>query len=340
MPAAAPIDPHLTVTHSTAAASSIAHWVAAHHGIEVQQCHLIRRGLNDNYAVRTPGGTRYVARLHAIRPRGPYNIAYEHALLTHLHARGCGVAAPVPTADGRTHVELQFPEGPRALALFRHADGAVPETPEDFALTGRALAQIHHAARSYAGPASEYTLDLHHLAGRTLGWMAQHPALDDELVASYRALVEVLQQKLSDIESGLTRVACHGDTHGYNNHVFADAQGGRRTVFFDFDDAGPGFLAYDLCVLPWSGMVRKALKAPDDQLKERWPQFLRGYREAGEVSGRDIAALPLFVQLRHLWNTGEAMGRIHHWGTNNMPADWLRKQLEVFEAWNALELPV
>ena len=71
MPAAAPIDLHLTVTHSTAAASSIAHWVAAHHGIEVQQCHLIRRGLNDNYAVRTPGGTRYVARLHAICPRGP-----------------------------------------------------------------------------------------------------------------------------------------------------------------------------------------------------------------------------------------------------------------------------
>jgi Ser/Thr protein kinase RdoA (MazF antagonist) len=329
-----PHSPHLVPTHTTAAASSIAHWVAQHHGLEVQQCHLIRRGLNDNYALRLADGTRHVARLYAIRPRGPLNITYETALLAHLQAKGCGVAASVPTADGRTSVELQFPEGPRALVLFQHAEGAIPEAAEDFELTGRALAQIHTAARDYAGPPSRYTLDGHHLAGRTRGWMAAPPSFADaELAATFRELVDSLLRQLAEVEDRLTRVACHGDTHGYNNHIHSEEGGGeKKSVFFDFDDAGPGYLAYDLCVMAWSGMVRKSLKAPDDQLRERWPLYLRGYRAGAEVSEHDLAALPLFVQLRHLWNLGEAIGRVHHWGTSSAPVDWLRKQGEVFAA--------
>ena len=135
-------DPHLVATHTTAATASVARWVTQHHGIAVQQCHLIRRGLNDNYALRAIDGQRYVARLYTIRPRGEFNVPFEVSLLAHLHAAGVGVAAPVLTAAGGTHVPLQFPEGPRALALFVHADGAVPDALEDFELTGHGLAQI------------------------------------------------------------------------------------------------------------------------------------------------------------------------------------------------------
>jgi hypothetical protein len=38
-------DPDLVATHTTAATASVARWVAQHHGIAVQQCNLIRRGL-------------------------------------------------------------------------------------------------------------------------------------------------------------------------------------------------------------------------------------------------------------------------------------------------------
>lgn len=332
-------DPALVPTHTTAATSSIAHWVAQHHGIPVQQCHLIRRGLNDNYALRSVDGIRYVARLYAIRPRGGFNIHFEISLLAHLGAKGAGVAAPVPAADGRAHIQLQFPEGPRALALFRHAEGVVPDTLEELELTGRALAHIHEAARDYAGPPSRYALDGHHLAGRTLVYLQAYPEMDAELLETYRLLVHRLLAELAAAEAGLTRVLCHGDTHGFNNHVNTDASGVRKTVFFDFDDAGPGFLAYDLSVLPWSYLFRKGLKEPDDVLRERWLHYLKGYRAGGgEVSESDLAALPLFLQLRHLWNLGEAAGRLHHWGTSSVPVDWLKKQLEVLQAWKGLDL--
>src|SRR5690606_35890213 len=102
MPETEPHDPDLVPTHTTAATSSVARWVSQHHGLPVQQCHLIRRGLNDNYAVRSEDGSRYVARLYSIRPRGGFNVDFEVALLAHLQARGAGVAGPVPAADGRS----------------------------------------------------------------------------------------------------------------------------------------------------------------------------------------------------------------------------------------------
>ncbi|MBU2287686.1 MAG: phosphotransferase [Gammaproteobacteria bacterium] len=316
------VDPDLITSHTTAAPASIARWVTQHHGIPVQACHLIRRGLNDNYALRSKDGTRYVARLYSIRPRGDFNVDFEVSLLSHLDRRGVDVAAPVPTAKGQSHARLQFPEG-----------------LDEIELTGRTLARIHQAARDHDGPPSRYTLDSHHLVGRTLSYLADYPDLDPALLQSYRELAQRVTRELAAAEGRLTRVICHGDTHGFNNHVSTDAAGTKTTTFFDFDDAGPGFLAYDLSVLPWSYLFRKNLKEPDDTLRERWAHYLRGYRSGGgDVGQHDLAALPLFIQLRHLWNLGEAAGRLHHWGTNSAPVDWLKKQLEMFEAWRRVEL--
>ena len=94
-----------------------------------------------------------------------------------------------------------------------------------------------------------------------------------------------------------------------------------------------------LAVMPWSYLTRKGLKEPDAVLKERWAHYLRGYRMGGgQVSDADMAALPLFLQLRHLWNMGEGVGRLHHWGTSAMPADWLAKPVDVLAEWQALDL--
>ncbi|MFN9728087.1 phosphotransferase enzyme family protein [Acidovorax sp.] len=339
MPEVPPYDTDLIATHTTAASTSVAHWVALHHGIPVERCHLIRRGLNDNYDLRARGGARYVVRVYSIRPRGGFNIDFEAALLEHLHDRGAGVAPLVKCHNGQTHAVLRFPEGTRALTLFQYVDGAVPDTLEEFELTGCTLAHIHAAARDYAGPPSRYILDGHHLVGRTLQYLEAYPDLDPAVLDAYRALAGRLLEELTALEPGLSRVVCHGDTHGFNNHIHTGPDGSKAAAFFDFDDAGPGFLAYDLSVLPWSYMVRKTIREPDDTLRERWTHYLRGYRCAGgEISEDDIKALPMFVQLRHLWNMGEAVGRLHHWGTSMAPADWLKKQIDGFEAWKGLDL--
>ena len=145
-------DTILFASHTTATAASVAQWVERHYDLPVQQCYLIRRNLNDNYAVRAADGSRYVARLCAIRPRGPFNVDFELALLTHLESQGVGVASPVLAANGATSVNLPFPEGPRVLVLFRHCEGAVPGTPEDLHLTGATLAQITALRKATPAP--------------------------------------------------------------------------------------------------------------------------------------------------------------------------------------------
>lgn len=335
----APADPDLVHSHTTAAASSVIRWVERHYSLAVRQCHLIRRGLNDNYALRTVDGARYVARLYAIRPRGAFNIDFETALVEHLAAREVDVAAPVRSVAGAGHVLLQFPEGVRAMAVFHHVDGTVPEALDEFELTGHTLARIHEASRGYAGPASLYTLDGDHLAGRTWSYLQDYPELDAALLHQYRQHMDSLLGELATIEESLTRVVCHGDTHGFNNHIATDAAGAKKAVFFDFDDAGPGFLAYDLSVMPWSYLARKMLKEPDEVLKDRWTHYVRGYRTAGgQIRAADLAAVPLFLQLRHLWNLGEAVGRLHHWGTSMAPVDWLQKQIDRIDPWRQIDL--
>lgn len=315
------------------------HWVMQHYGLKLRQCHLIRRGLNDNYAIRALDGFRYVARLYSIRPRGEFNIDFETSLIEHLATRDVDVAASLRSLAGAGHVRLQFPEGTRALAVFHHADGVVPETLDDFELTGYTLARIHVASRDYEGPPSRYTLDADHLVGKTWVYLQDYPELGTELLDIYRQRIYALQEELSSIDNRLTRVICHGDTHGFNNHVSADAIGAKKAVFFDFDDTGPGYLAYDLAVMPWSYLNRKMLKEPDDVLKDRWKHYLRGYRAGGgEIGEADLASLPLFVQLRHLWNLGEAVGRLHHWGTSMAPIDWLQKQIDRIDPWRKLDL--
>ncbi|RQO80948.1 phosphotransferase enzyme family protein [Acidovorax sp. FJL06] len=333
------IDPGLIHAHTTAAPSSVIHWMKQHYGLNVQRCHLIRRGLNDNYALLGSDGTRYVARLYSIRPRGEFNIDFETSLLEHLAARQIGVAAPLRSVDGSSHARLQFPEGLRALAVFCHADGVAPETLDEFELTGRTLALIHVASRDYAGPASRYTLNGHHLVGRTWKYLQDYPELEIELLDAYQQRIQALQEELSSLESDLTKVICHGDTHGFNNHVYANTAGDKKAVFFDFDDAGPGYLAYDMSVMPWSYLARKMLKEPDDVLQDRWKHYLHGYRAGGgEISEADLVSLPMFLQLRHLWNLGEAVGRLNHWGTSMAPADWLHKQIDRMEPWKKLDL--
>lgn len=324
--------------HTTAAPSSVVHWAKQHYGLDITQCHLIRRGLNDNYAL-SGDGARFVARLYAIRPRGEFNIDFETSLLEHLASKGVGVAAPLKTLDGAAYVRLQFPEGQRALAIFQHADGATPETLDEFELTGHTLARIHVASRDYTGPASHYALNSDHLVGRTWTYLQDYPGLGAELLDAYRQRIQALQEEMASTESSLSKVICHGDTHGFNNHVHADPTGDRKAVFFDFDDAGPGYLAYDLSVMPWSYLTRKMLMAPDDLLEQRWRHYLRGYRAGGgEIREADLASLPMFLQLRNLWNLGEAVGRLHHWGTSMAPMDWLHKQIDRMDQWKKLDL--
>lgn len=298
----------------------------------IERCELLRRGFNEVYDVRSAKG-HFVARLSALRARGPANVEYELAMLAHVQADGGNVAAGVGDA-----VQLAAPEGVRELAVFRHLAGNAPEAPQDFDATGEELARIHQAANGYAGPASRYTLDLHHLVERPLAWLKASPTMDEGLCEDFEALAYDVEEAVGG-GVGLTRVACHGDCHGGNNFIQTAADGSRRAAFFDFDDAGPGWLAYELAVLLWGHLPRRVEPQVDADVAAKYQAFLAGYRRVAPLRSADLEVVPCFLVARNIWLLGEYASRRHHWGSQAIPTAWLRKQVPVMRSWLQLRPP-
>ena len=307
---------------------------------DVNSCVLMRRGFNHVYEVRFYDQRRAVARLCAWRPRGAPNTAYETAMLYHLKAAGARVAAPLLARDGTAGVTMDLPEGPRSLVLFEYLDGDMPgESLPDTEATGRGLALLHELAKGYSGPPSRYALDLPNLLEASLQRLCTASTMDDALREDYAAVAQRLNARITALLPELTQVACHGDCHGGNNFVTDGPEGTRVASFFDFDDAGPGFVAYELCVYLWNALPRKVGGVLDEAGLARWQRYLAGYRSVRPLTQTDFQAIAAFVAVRQFWLMGEYAGRIDVWGAQSMPTNWLRTQAKVMAYWESMVTP-
>jgi Ser/Thr protein kinase RdoA (MazF antagonist) len=306
---------------------------------EIKHCVLLRRGFNHVYGLEFVGGRRAVARLSADRPRGAPNSEYEAAFLRHLRRANVAVAASIPTRDGSAAVEMALPEGQRLLMLFEHLDGEPPgESLLDVEATGRGLALLHEAGETYKGPSSRYVLELPFLLDASIERICAAPTTDAALRCNFLEIGRRLAARITAMPT-LTRVACHGDCHGGNNFMTEDKTGTRIASFFDFDDAGPGWMSYDLSVYLWSMLPRQVGTQLDAPALERWRRYLKGYRSVRAVASNDFDAIAAFVAVRQCWLMGEHAGRISVWGTQTIPTSYLRKQVELFSEWESLTTP-
>jgi Ser/Thr protein kinase RdoA (MazF antagonist) len=338
------IQPNFAATaQTTPTGNAIAQVVAQGYALgEILDCVLMRRGFNHVYGLRFADGRRAVARLSAERPRGGPNTHYEAALLAHLKAAGAAVAATLPARDGAVAVTMALPEGERTLMVFEHLDGDPPgESLPDIEATGRGLAQLHEAGQDYQGPPSRYVLELPQLLGDSLQRLCTAPTMDDALRTDFTAIAQRLEARIAAMPA-LTRVACHGDCHGSNNFMTDGADGVRIASFFDFDDCGPGWLAYELCVYLWAILPRTPGAELDAAASERWRRYLAGYRGVRQIDSADfdaIDAIAAFLPVRQFWLMGEYAGRIPVWGTQAIPTSWLRKQVALLTAWESFKTP-
>lgn len=329
-----------SIAQTTPTGAAIAQAVSQGYALgEVQECELLRRGFNHVYGLRFADGRRVVARLSANRPRGAPNTDYEAALLSHLKMAGVPVANVLMARGGGPAIAMSLPEGERPLMLFEHLDGDPPgEALPDIEATGSGLALLHEAGQDFSGPESLYALDLSQLLHRSLHGLHSAPTMNDELRAEFSAIAQRLDARIAAMPA-LTRVNCHGDCHGSNNFITNGPDGTRIASFFDFDDAGPGLLAYELCVYLWAMLPRKAGGELDAGARERWHRFIVGYRSVRPIGSADFDAIAAFVIVRQFWLMGEYAGRIAVWGTQAMPTSWLRAQVELFKAWESLKTP-
>jgi Ser/Thr protein kinase RdoA (MazF antagonist) len=307
----------------------MARFITEHYALaEPLQCRLLNRGFNDVYLVVTATSERYVFRLSHRRARGAADVRTETDFIAHLARSGVPVAAPVQTRDGTWFVRGASPEGVREGVLFHALAGRAPEatSPADARLNGVTLARLHHAADSYRASEPLYRLDLDHLLRRPLARIEDYRRLVEADAKSDLADIAARTAERIEALADLTWTHCHGDCHGFNARI-TDAG---EAAFFDFDDGGPGYLAYDLSVLLWAkisfGRTGHAM----------WRAFIDGYRTVRPITATDFEAAHLFVIVRHIWLMGEHASRAPEWGSEKV--DWILREREFLEGWEAERL--
>jgi len=124
----------------------------------------------------------------------------------------------------------------------------------------------------------------------------------------------------------LTWTHCHGDCHGFNARITEAGE----AAFFDFDDGGPGYLAYDLSVFLWAKV------SFGRKLHAMWDAFVDGYRRVRPIAPNDFEAAHVFVIVRHIWLMGEYASRVREWGSE--PVSWIAREIEFLKTWEAERL--
>ena len=187
---------------------------------------------NTNYFLTTDKGS-YVLTLYERLPAE--ELPFYLNLMAHL-ARA-GVTAPAPETD-RTGALFSFLNG-KPAGLVERLAGAPVERPDraHCAAVGRALAELHVAARQYRG----------RLANRRgpAWWRQAARAVRGLLSAEQNALLSgELKRQTGFAKAGLPRGAIHGDLF-CNNVLFHN---GRVSGIIDFGFAATDAFAYDLAI--------------------------------------------------------------------------------------------
>jgi len=315
-----------TPLYTTTRAESVAQFVAERYQLALPlDCRTLNRGFNDTYLIIAATGERYIFRLSHRRARGAADVETETDFVTHLDRSGVPVAMPVPTRDGTLFVRGQSSEGVREGVLFRYLGGRAPDTAStaDARANGVTLAMLHNAADSYAAAAPQYRLDLDHLVRRSLARIHDSGVMDDAGARADLDAVAARTARAIETSDRLMWTHCHGDCHGFNARILE----GGEAAFFDFDDGGPGYLAYDLSVFLWAKVIfgRKQFAM--------WDAFIDGYRTIRPIAPDDLEAVHKFVIVRHVWLMGEYASRVREWGVE--PVSWIAREIEFLKTWES-----
>jgi Ser/Thr protein kinase RdoA (MazF antagonist) len=310
--------------YTTPQAGAVAQFIERHYLLTGPfRCQMLHRGLNDVYLVIAATGKRYVFRLSHHRARGSADVATETAFLAHVARLGVPVAAPIPTRDGALFLRGKAPEGNRDGVLFDALDGRVPvaTSAADARANGVTLALVHNSAETFRANAAFYHLDLDHLLRRPLARVLDSGIVEDAGVRD--DLENIANRTGMAIEAfdNLGWTYCHGDCHGFNARITDVGE----AAFFDFDDGGPGYLAYDLSVFLWAKV------SFGRKLIAMWDSFVDGYRAVRPIASNDFEATHWFVIVRHIWMMGEHASRVQEWGRESV--GWIAREADFLKAW-------
>ncbi len=288
-----------------------------------------RGGTANPAVVVETGSARYFLKRRNPRYSSPESLLHDHALMEHLAGKGLCTPLALPSRTGCRWAET---EG-HVYELYPYMPGAPhdPESDAQIAEAGRQLAAFHQAASGFAPPPGKQWPRYHDPANTiaALQWAEEELASRtgptpaglrlDAALAQVRRLLHVaaaLADDFTDDEyAGYPVLTVHGDWHPAN----VKYQGDHICGIFDLDWATRQPRLVDLAdgLIYFAGRRTarmdpsdiRTLTAPFELHNDRTRVFLRGYLEQGEISNRELGALPRFMLARWLYSRADPMRR-------------------------------
>lgn len=279
-------------SYSRLSSQAMGSLVAMHYDLpEFWNCRFYVLGLHDNYLIES-STQKYILRLYRNDWRSNEEVNFELDLLAFLSSQCDLVASPLLSKTGGKFFVIDSPEGKRAAALFKYADGYAPENNisiEESTLLGTAIANIHRISNTFSTPHHRPILDIPYLLDDSL--IAIAPFLDVDA----RTYLGDLQSRLKDNLAGLSKELhvfgiCIGDVNPSNFHINENKQ----ITVFDFDQCGYGYRAFEI------GKYISSIHYVKRK-QEVAHAFIDGYQQIFKLSKAELEAIPYFEMLAVIW---------------------------------------
>lgn len=316
----------IPVIHSIVSGNALIETVLNNYPIGTRSCQIYKRGLNDTYLVATEQEID-ILRVYRYGWRTKAEIDFELELLAFLHERQQPVAYPLKREDGSLTTEIAAPEGKRYTAVFSYAPGsAVNElNGRQSQNLGEVLANIYRSLDNFKSSFTKPALNSQYLLDQAIEAIAplyQHRGSD---IADLQKQIENIKTQLEVVQLPDAAPAygiCVGDVHAGNAHFTWED----KPTLFDFDQCGYGWRAFDIAKFMHTAYSRK-LDATVSKL------FLQGYQAVCSLNAAELAAIPIFVKVAHIWVMGistSVVGDVlaYSWFTD----DWLDSRLQTLKS--------
>ena len=240
-------------------------------------------------AVVSHAEQKYFLRFNHSSERTTEFIEAELRYIRHLVSQGISANRPVPALSGRYVESVSTEMGVFHAVLFETAEGVHREIADldldGFERWGKALGELHEASVGYNDSAI--------------------PSWADNADTVRRILPETERVILGELEAVEERLKALRVSEGNYGVIHYDFEldnllwEGEAVSIIDFDDfARYWFVADFACALQ---DLFEEHSGGFDVAEERFTAFLRGYRSVRMMPDEEIALIPLFVRMNHVY---------------------------------------
>jgi Ser/Thr protein kinase RdoA (MazF antagonist) len=268
------------------------------------------------FRVSASDGANYVLRLHRPGYHTLDELLSEQKWTAALMDAGIDVPVPRATRSGAGYTGVDVAGEHRYAGVLEWVEGKTmsslieksvePDfTTTRFSQLGEIIATLHNQATEWDPPPgfTRHSFDSDGLMGEKPFWgrFWESP----EANAKQQGALATLRNRIYKVLTSFSRERelyslIHADLHPGNIIVH-----GERLHLIDFDDAGFGWHAYDLAV----ALTMDEQDTDFDTISEA---LYAGYRKHRQLDERTLSAVPLFLLVRALVQTGWFAGRPEH----------------------------